>query len=157
LASLDSILCGGFHCGHITELVGDSASGVSLLRMPGPGPKFCRAGKTQLLLQVAAKCCVSDLQGSADCLVTLHLHSFRVNWNSQIFMQPLPRVLYIHDGHQLCASRFENHIFAQLKEAHFEQADDDRQLFEWMSKRSRREQHAIEFAFTQVRDRVQCH
>jgi hypothetical protein len=27
LASLDSILCGGFHRGHITELVGDSAAG----------------------------------------------------------------------------------------------------------------------------------
>ena len=45
LASLDSILCGGFHCGHITELVGDSASGVSLLRMPGPGPKSAVQGK----------------------------------------------------------------------------------------------------------------
>ncbi len=68
LTSLDSILCGGFHRGHITELVGDSAAG-DYFGGAASHSQFLHAGKTQLLLQVAANCCVSYSRSSSDCLV----------------------------------------------------------------------------------------
>ena len=72
LASADSVLCGGFHCGHITELIGDSAVGEHLVAPPDCGSNLILVeGKTQLLMQVAANCCISHSHGSSDLKVAI--------------------------------------------------------------------------------------
>ncbi len=83
VASADSILCGGFHSGQITELIGDSAVGSEFFLGCWNRELIQFKGKTQLLMQVAAKCCISNSRDHFDALVAVCFHQFIImcNWN----------------------------------------------------------------------------